>query len=129
MEYDESTLDDAVVTVDYEVVTIRSWFNTVEQPDRGFNFQRSDYNLVTLFLDRKIDTAGGKFNAACFPPILDEVNYGDGWGFSETFTLLGQSLVFRTTSIPLQDMELRKMRLKVFIFKSKLHYVKSTLGA
>jgi len=39
------------------------------------------------------------------------------------------SLVFRTTSIPLQDMELRKMRLKVFIFKSKLHYVKSTLGA
>ena len=42
---------------------------------------------------------------------------------------MANSLVFRTTSIPLQDMELRKMRLKVFIFKSKLHYVKSTLGA
>ena len=72
MEYDDSTQEDAaVVTVDYEVVTIRPWFNTVEQPERGFNFQRSDYNLVTLFLDRKIDTAGGKFNAACFPQCRD----------------------------------------------------------
>ena len=38
------------------------------------------------------------------------------------------ALVFRTTSDPLQNMELRKMSLKVFIFKSKLHYVRSTQG-
>ena len=48
--------------------------------------------------------------------------------FNKFLAALKTSLVFRTTSDPLQNMELRKMSLKVFIFKSKLHYVRSTQG-